>query len=131
MVVWRLQHLIEAKGGFNGYTPLKWACMNGHVEIATSLLDREALVNETNNNDDTALHYAARSDNMDLCELLISRGADPMAVNKRNHTPLDMIGLYRDDNDPDDPNEERPPLTAAEKKERHDRLLEVFGEYLE
>ena len=43
-----------------------------------------------------------------------------------------MIGLDRDDNDTDDLDEdELPPLTAAEKNERQDRLLEVFGEYLE
>ena len=66
---------------------------------------------------------------MDICELLVSRGADPMAVSNHNATPLDMIGLALSDNPPDHPTE--PPLTAAQKQERADRLLFVFGEWYE
>ena len=103
------------------------ACHNGHVDIVILLLDRGALIDEKGYNHATALHHAAWQDDMDVCELLISRGADPMAVNKQNQTPLDQIGYWSDDNDPDHPTLP-PPLTAAEKKERQDRLLEVFGE---
>ena len=122
---------INAKNN-TGYTPLIYACLNGHVNIATLLLDRDALIDEKSDyTGNTALHWAASNGNMDICELLVSRGADPMAVNNDNQTQLDLIGLHRDDNDPDDLDEDRRPLTAAEKKERQDRLLEVFGEYLE
>ena len=124
--------LIEANDDTRGYTPLMFACENGNVEVAALLLNRGALIEAKDNDDNTALHHAAHNDKMNVCELLISRGADPMAVNNQNHTPLDDIGLSRDENDPDDlDDDELLPLTAAEKKERHDRLLEVFGEYLE
>jgi len=66
---------------------------------------------------------------MPLCELLVSRGADPMAENNDKRTPLDVIGLYRGLNSPDHPT--LPPLTAAQKQERIDRLLFVFGEWYE
>ena len=121
---------INAKNNYG--TPLMFACSNGDLEIATLLLDRDALIDEKTSYDNTALHITAEFDYMDVCELLISRGADPMAVNRLKQPPLDVIGMERDGNDPDDPDEnELPPLTAAEKKEREDRLLEVFGEYLE
>ena len=57
-----------------------------------------------------------------------------MAENKHKQTPLDVIGYYRDDNDEDDEDgedEDQPPLTAAQKQERADRLLFVFGEWYE
>ena len=149
---------INAKDNL-GNSPLICACANGHVDVATLLLDRDALIDEksndyndtalhcaarndemllisrgadpmaVNNFNNTALHFAACNDNMDICELLISIGADPMAVNRHNETPLDLIGFVRSRNPPDHPT--LPPLTAPEKKERQDRLLEVFGEYLE
>ena len=76
--------IIDWHGRFRT-TALIHACEKGHVEIATLLLDRDALVNEKNSKTcNTALHYAAQRDNMDLCELLISRGADLLALNWLN-----------------------------------------------
>ena len=52
-----------------------------------------------------------------------------MAEDDDKQTPLDQIGLQRDGNPPNHPT--YPPLTAAQKQERVDRLLFVFGEWYE
>ena len=52
-----------------------------------------------------------------------------MAESNNKQTPLDMIGMYLGLNPPDHPT--HPPLTAAQKQERADRLLFVFGEWYE
>lgn len=52
------------------------------------LLKHSAFVNGTNDHDSTALHHAAKNDNLELCKLLISRGANILAKNKDNKTPI-------------------------------------------
>jgi len=76
-----------------------------HLEIAAALLDAGADVN-AHKRGTTALHWAARGGQMEMLELLLSRGADPHAKAKTpqgEQTPLDMA-------------------LKAEKKEAADRL---------
>jgi len=78
------QHLndgteVNAKGG-TGRTPLHWAAIEGHKEIAELLIAEGADVNAKNNRDMTPLHQAARSGRKEVAELLIAKGADVNAI---------------------------------------------------
>ena len=68
-----------------------YACMHGHIDIATYLLDRGALVDAIPAGFDyagTALHYAAFQGHRAMVEFLLDRGADPTVKDaKVNTTP--------------------------------------------
>ena len=75
----------------DGSTPLHCAAWNGHVEVATILLDAGADINDHNRNGHwgtTALHAAAHGDQKQIAALLIARGADLRAKNLNGRTPL-------------------------------------------
>lgn len=42
-----------------GFLPLQWAALNNRVSVATLLLEKGAAVNATDNDKQTALHWAA------------------------------------------------------------------------
>lgn len=86
-----------------GTTPLMVAAAsngrraNGSAECVRLLLARGADANATSLSQDmsTPLHFAAegKSDDPMVVELLLSAGADPFAVNRRGHTPLDVARI--------------------------------------
>jgi ankyrin repeat protein len=41
-----------------GWTPLHWACKNGHVEVVKALLEKGADLHAKTNLGETPLHYA-------------------------------------------------------------------------
>ncbi|WP_265021650.1 ankyrin repeat domain-containing protein [Wolbachia endosymbiont (group A) of Icerya purchasi] len=51
------------------------AAMTGNVDIAKVLLKHNADVNAKNNEEKTALHYAAKYNHQELVELLLAHGA--------------------------------------------------------
>ena len=61
---------------------------NANNEHIGMILDRRPMVNARNNAGDTALHLAARLNQRDNGEFLISRGADIFAVNSDGESPL-------------------------------------------
>ena len=86
-----------------GSTALHTASFNGHLEVATTLLDWGAHVDARNNNSLTPLHYAASNGHVELAKLFLARGADPYAKSRAGLTPLDkaqgrptMVALLRD-----------------------------------
>lgn len=68
----------------DGWTPLHLASYRGHTKIVQCLLDacssdgaRASLVNKTTDKGFTALFYAAQTNQLDLCRLLLEAAADP------------------------------------------------------
>ena len=88
----------NAPGGGSGVTPLHWAAMWGHTEVAELLIGIGAQVDRTDNGGNIALHYAAlgagfpktkRGDQKGVSELLIANGANVNVRRIDGKTPLD------------------------------------------
>jgi ankyrin repeat protein len=71
-----------------GATPLHWAAMNGHKDIAQLLLANKAEVNVKVSDGTTPLITAAVFGHRDVVELLLANGADVKARNNDGMTPL-------------------------------------------
>jgi ankyrin repeat protein len=72
-----------------GNTMLHAAVKNrADLKITGYILDQKALVNARNKEGETALHLAARLNEAEAGELLLSRGADIFAPNSRGESPL-------------------------------------------
>ena len=56
-------------------------------------MDNKAYVDAKNKDGDTALYIATKSGNVEICELLLDRGADMGIANKWKDTPL-QIAIY-------------------------------------
>ena len=88
----------------DGWTPLMFACLQGHYHAAQLLVSRGARVNATNALDDTALTLsAAASDGAEFPEesarvavatLLLTAGADVDAANRMGMTALHRAALH-------------------------------------
>ena len=72
----------------NGWSPLHWAAVYGHVEIALLLLQNGAEVNARSINGVTPLHYAAMYGHVDILHLLLHYGAEVNARDRLDRTPL-------------------------------------------
>ena len=77
-----------------GWTPLHYACTNGHVEIATFLLDKGAAVDARSPNETTPLMMAIRAGNIQLARLLLDRGADIRLRNQQGYSAIDAAELF-------------------------------------
>jgi ankyrin repeat protein len=71
--------------------PLGTAAFIRSVELARLLLDAGAEVNASGPGGFTALHTAAENDDVELCGLLLGRGADPAIANRRGQRPVDLV----------------------------------------
>ena len=72
-----------------GLTPLHHASQNGHATVVDLLLKSPtADVDAQTRNGDTALHLAAKKGYADIVDLLLKAGANPLAVNKFDKSPL-------------------------------------------
>ena len=60
---------------------LKWAIKNNQGRIVRLLIEYGAEVNNTDKNTDTPLIFAAELNNMEICKILIDRGANPLQTN--------------------------------------------------
>ena len=72
-----------------GITPLAWAALAGHAEIAELLLRGGADVNAKNRDAGTALHGAAFFGRIEVAALLLDNGANTNAKHESGDTPLD------------------------------------------
>ena len=71
-----------------GLTPLHWACYNGHIETAKTLLDHGAKVNVKNDCGQTSLHFASRYGYTETAKILLDHGAKVNVKNNCGDTPL-------------------------------------------
>ena len=72
----------------NKYTPLFWACMNGHAVVVDLLLEKKASTTCQNLNKQGPLHMAATKGYIDIVESLLENGADPNALSVFGRVPL-------------------------------------------
>src|SRR5438093_10605282 len=69
------------------------AAMKGNREAVRSLLQRNADVNAPQIDGTTALHWAARLDDLEVADMLIRAGANASAANREGATPLGLAAL--------------------------------------
>ena len=64
-------------GTFQGRTALHVASVEGHIEVASTLISKAAtLLPQVDNDGRTSLHLAAANGHRDLLTILIGQGAD-------------------------------------------------------
>lgn len=78
----------------SGWTPLHYACTNGHLEIAQFLLDKGAVVDAPSPNETTPIMMAIRAGNIQLVRLLLDRGADIRIRNQQGYSAIDVAELF-------------------------------------
>ena len=78
----------------SGWTPLHYACTNGHYDIALFLLDKGAAVDALSPNETTPLMMAIRAGNIQLARLLLDRGADIRLRNQQGYSAIDAAELF-------------------------------------
>jgi ankyrin repeat protein len=80
----------------NGWTPLHYAAINGHIEIAGLLLQNGAEVNAKDKNGKTPLHWAAYRGHFDILHLLVENGADLEAQSNYGERALHVAAWMGD-----------------------------------
>jgi len=76
------------QGDDHGFSPLHWACKEGHIKIVELLMQRGARINATNRGDDTPLHLASAHGHRDIVIMLLQHKADVNFTNEHGNTPL-------------------------------------------
>ena len=84
--------LAAVNAGASG-SDLADAAMKGNREAVRALLQRNADVDAPQVDGTTALHWAARLDDLDIADLLIRAGANVSAANREGATPLLLAAL--------------------------------------
>ncbi|KAL8230125.1 hypothetical protein R6Q57_015025 [Mikania cordata] len=83
----------EACGdGFDGYTLLHLACETADLGMIELLLQYGATINVTSSRGDTPLHHCIMRGKAACAKLLLTRGADPQAVNGAGKTAMEVAG---------------------------------------
>uniref|UniRef100_A0A182Q708 Uncharacterized protein n=1 Tax=Anopheles farauti TaxID=69004 RepID=A0A182Q708_9DIPT len=80
-----------------GWLPLHEACINGHADVVTLLLDKGAHVNDkggTKCEGITPLHDACRNGHLDVIEVLLQRGANATVRTDKGETVLSMLDVW-------------------------------------
>jgi hypothetical protein len=78
---------IDAKDE-EGYTPLHWACMRAHWDIANYLIEKGADLNVVGGDGGTQINWAVHHDNVDIIKALIEKGAKLNIRNQWGMTEL-------------------------------------------
>ena len=103
---------VSGKVAWPGTTALMMAAKCEDLALVLALLERGADLHERDVKNSTALIEAAyRARNPEVCELLLSRGADLLAESNDGETALEVYGIYS-----------WPRLTVAETEEGRERL---------
>ncbi len=83
----------------HGYTPLQWACNEGHVSVVELLLSKGANLHEKSPHGFTPLQRASSKGHASVVELLLLQGANASGVDAEplipfiSYWPLSML-LY-------------------------------------
>jgi hypothetical protein len=80
---------VNAQDTLSGVTPLSWAALHGHVEVARLLIEHDADLDVRNRDGARPLHAAAFLGHAAAVELLIESGADVEARDAKGATPAD------------------------------------------
>ena len=70
------------------YTPLHWACMRAHWDVAEYLIEQGADLNIQGGDGGTSLQWAVHHDNVDIVRLMVSKGAKLNVQNLWSMTEL-------------------------------------------
>jgi hypothetical protein len=72
----------------NGYTPLHWACMRAHWDVAKYLVQKGADLNVVGGDGGTQVNWAVHHDNVDMIQFLFENGAKLNNQNQWGMTEL-------------------------------------------
>jgi hypothetical protein len=75
-------------------TPLHWAAIQGHIDVARLLIEKGADPNGRDKYQATSLHWATMRGHADMARLLIEKGADPNTTDNEQCTPLHRAGEH-------------------------------------
>lgn len=82
---------------YHGLHPLMYACRaDKRLDLpkVKLLIELGATVNAVGPQGRTALHYAARGGNAELCAVLVKAGADRSSIDDQGTTPFDVAALH-------------------------------------
>jgi uncharacterized protein len=85
--------LLSAQGLTAAGSDIADAAMNKNKDVVRSLLQKKADVNAPQVDGTTALHWAARADDLETAELLIRAGANVSAANREGVTPMQLAAI--------------------------------------
>eukprot|EP00826_Nyctotherus_ovalis_P037525 TRINITY_DN3426_c0_g2_i13.p1 TRINITY_DN3426_c0_g2~~TRINITY_DN3426_c0_g2_i13.p1 ORF type:complete len:399 (-),score=73.47 TRINITY_DN3426_c0_g2_i13:937-2133(-) len=77
--------------GLNDFTPLHFAAIEGHIEIARILLEAGATVDALSTSLSTPLHLACKRGNRGMAEVLVEYKAEINAQDSFGNTPLHVL----------------------------------------
>jgi len=80
-------HIRLERQSSEGLTPLMFAAKGGHSKCVTTLLQARALVNALDDDNRSALHYAAEGNHYNIAVELIRAGADRLGADSAGHLP--------------------------------------------
>uniref|UniRef100_H2YAN8 RING-type E3 ubiquitin transferase n=1 Tax=Ciona savignyi TaxID=51511 RepID=H2YAN8_CIOSA len=84
----------SVNGQFAGHTALQVACLNGHKDVVSCLIQHDSDLEIEDKDGNRAIHHSAFVDEAGVVELLVREGCDANARNKRRQTAL-HIGVNR------------------------------------
>ena len=70
------------------YTPLHWACMRAHWDVAEYLIEKGADLNVAGGDGGTQINWAVHHDNVEIVKLMVEKGAKLNIRNKWGMTEL-------------------------------------------
>jgi len=93
VMIWCMLAWLSAVNAGAAGSALADAAMKGNREAVRSLLQRNADVNAPQVDGTTALHWAARLDDLETADMLVRAGANASAANREGATPLLLAAL--------------------------------------